>query len=114
VKGTDMAAKSKSEYPTLVHPDGRDYVPSSAQEATRLVSAEGYTLKDPKAKLPDPFTEGLAKLHKSNAADAKTTAKDTTSGEDAGTSRTGTDTASTSGDGAKAGTGSTGTGAASK
>lgn len=91
------ASKTKTKLPTLVHPDGREYEPSTAQEATNLVQAEGYAVKG-KAELPDAFTEGLAKLdarRKTEGAKAADKAPASTSGEvvDTGTSRSGTDTA---------------------
>lgn len=59
-----MAATESTPLPTLVHPDGREYEPSTAQEATNLVNAQGYTLKDADAVLPDAFAEGMAKLER--------------------------------------------------
>ncbi len=55
--------------PVLTHPDGREYQPSTAQEATRLVTAEGYKLPEG-ATLPDAFAEGRAKLAERNAREA--------------------------------------------
>lgn len=59
-----MAATESTPLPTLVHPDGREYEPSTAREATNLVNAQGYTLKDAGAELPDAFAEGMAKLER--------------------------------------------------
>lgn len=59
-----MAATESTPLPTLVHPDGREYEPSTAREATNLVNAQGYTLKDADAVLPDAFAEGMAKLER--------------------------------------------------
>jgi hypothetical protein len=91
-----MAASRKTksdegELPTLVHPDGREYVPASAQEANRLVTSEGYRLQDDTAELPDAFAEGVAKLKAGRPSDGLTASDGGTA--DAGTSRTGTDTA---------------------
>ncbi len=60
-------APEAAELPTLTHPDGREYQPTSAQEATRLVTAEGYKLPEG-AELPDAFAEGKAKLAERRAA----------------------------------------------
>ena len=91
------ASKTKTKLPTLVHPDGREYTPSTAQEANNLVQAEGYSLKAKSAELPDAFTEGMAKLDERRKAESGKgdKAPASTSGEavDTGTSRSGTDTA---------------------
>lgn len=105
------ASKTKTKLPTLVHPDGREYEPSTAQEATNLVQAEGYAVKG-KAELPDAFTEGMAKLDARRkteggakaASKAADPASSTDAAVDTGTDRSGTNTAG----GAGSSTGSTG------